>query len=82
MRKFGIAGLRLRKRHVTTAPEPCATPVPDTLGCDFIATALNTKPASSTNFVTGCCNAGRLGGTNRAGTALQEAWASLEREHL
>ncbi|WP_371271154.1 IS3 family transposase [Streptomyces sp. yr375] len=43
MRKFGIAGLRLRKRQVTTVPEPSATPVPDLLGRDFTASAPNTK---------------------------------------
>ncbi len=43
MRKYGIAGLRLRKRQVTTVPEPSATPVPDLLGRDFTASAPNAK---------------------------------------
>ncbi len=43
MRKFGIAGLRLRKRHVTTVPDPSASPVPDLLQRDITATAPNTK---------------------------------------
>lgn len=43
MRKFDIAGLRLRKRHVTTVPDPSASPVPDLLQRDFTATAPNTK---------------------------------------
>jgi transposase InsO family protein len=43
MRKYNIAGLKLRKRHVTTVPEPSATPVPDLLGRDFTATAPNIK---------------------------------------
>ena len=43
MRKFGIAGLRLRRRPVTTVPEPSATPVPDLLKRDFTATEPNTK---------------------------------------
>ncbi|MCZ1021287.1 IS3 family transposase [Streptomyces albulus] len=43
MRKYGIAGLRLRKRQVTTVPEPSATPVPDLLRRDFTASAPNTK---------------------------------------
>ncbi|MEV8013652.1 IS3 family transposase [Streptomyces sp. NPDC086122] len=43
MRKFGIAGLRLRKRQVTTVPESSATPVPDLLGRDFTASTPNTK---------------------------------------
>ncbi|MFE6946695.1 IS3 family transposase [Streptomyces chartreusis] len=43
MRKFGIAGLRLRKRQVTTVPEPSATPVPDLFQRDFTASEPNTK---------------------------------------
>ncbi|MEV8480094.1 IS3 family transposase [Streptomyces sp. NPDC051173] len=43
MRKYGIAGLRLRKRQVTTLPEPSATPMPDLVGRDFTASAPNTK---------------------------------------
>jgi transposase InsO family protein len=43
MRKFGIAGLRLRKRQVTTVPEPSATPVADLFRRDFTASAPNTK---------------------------------------
>jgi transposase InsO family protein len=43
MRKYGIAGLRLRRRQVTTMPEPSAIPVPDLLGRDFTANAPNTK---------------------------------------
>ncbi len=43
MRKFGIAGLRLRRRQVTTVPEPSATPMPGLLGRDFTAGAPNTK---------------------------------------
>jgi transposase InsO family protein len=42
MRKYGIAGLRLRKRQVTTVPEPSATPVPDLFRRDFTASAPNT----------------------------------------
>jgi transposase InsO family protein len=43
MRKFGIAGLRLRKRQVTTVPEPSAAPVPDLFRRDFTASAPNMK---------------------------------------
>lgn len=42
MRAFGIAGLRLRRRVITTVPEPSATPVPDLLRRDFTATTPNT----------------------------------------
>lgn len=37
MRKFEIAGIRLRGRVRTTVPEPSATPVPDLFGRDFTA---------------------------------------------
>ncbi|WP_435799485.1 IS3 family transposase [Streptomyces parvus] len=43
MRKYGIAGLRLRKRQVTTVPEPSAAAMPDLLGRDFTASAPNTR---------------------------------------
>ncbi|MET7478174.1 IS3 family transposase [Streptomyces sp. NPDC005648] len=43
MRKFGIAGLRLRRRQVTTVPEPSATPVADLFRRDFTASVPNTK---------------------------------------
>ncbi|MBK6017422.1 IS3 family transposase [Streptomyces sp. MBT53] len=43
MRKYGIAGLRLRRRQVTTVPEPSATPVPDLFRRDFTASAPNLK---------------------------------------
>lgn len=43
MRKYGVAGLRLRKRQVTTVPEPSAAPVPDLFRRDFTASAPNTK---------------------------------------
>lgn len=37
MRKFSIAGIRLRKKVRTTVPEPSATPVADLFGRDFTA---------------------------------------------
>ncbi|MFC8901042.1 IS3 family transposase, partial [Streptomyces cinereoruber] len=43
MRKFHIAGLRLRKRVRTTVPEPSHTPVPDLFRRDFTAHAPNLK---------------------------------------
>ena len=43
MRKYGIAGLRLRKRQVTTVSEPSVTPVPDLFRRDFTACEPNTK---------------------------------------
>lgn len=43
MRKFGIARPRLRRRQVTTVPEPSAVPVPYPCRCDFTASAPNTK---------------------------------------
>jgi transposase InsO family protein len=43
MRKFRIAGVRLRKRVRTTVPEPSQTPVPDLFKRDFTAPAPNLK---------------------------------------
>jgi transposase InsO family protein len=37
MRKYAIAGIRLRRKVRTTVPEPSATPVPDLFGRDFTA---------------------------------------------
>jgi transposase InsO family protein len=37
MRKFSIAGIRLRRKVRTTVPEPSATPVADLFGRDFTA---------------------------------------------
>jgi hypothetical protein len=37
MRKFAIAGIRLRKKVRTTVPEPSAIPVADLFGRDFTA---------------------------------------------
>ena len=46
-----ISGLRLRKRQVTTVPEPSADPVPDLLGRAFTATAPNTKYVGDTTYL-------------------------------
>ena len=43
MRKFSIAGIRLRKRARTTVPEPADVPVPDLFGRDFTAPELGVK---------------------------------------
>lgn len=42
MAGIGLAGLRLRRRHTTTTPDPTATAAPDLLGRDFTAATLNT----------------------------------------
>ncbi|UNM12427.1 IS3 family transposase [Streptomyces formicae] len=43
MRASGIEGVRLRRRHRTTVPDPAAAKAPDLIGRDFTATAPNTK---------------------------------------
>jgi transposase InsO family protein len=43
MRQVGLAGLRLRRRHRTTLPDPAAAKAPDLLGRDFTAHTLNTR---------------------------------------
>jgi transposase InsO family protein len=43
MRKFSIAGIRLRRKVRTTVPEPSHTPVADLFGRDFTAAAPGIK---------------------------------------
>ncbi|WP_372478470.1 IS3 family transposase [Streptomyces daghestanicus] len=43
MRASGIKGIRLRRRHRTTVPDPAAAKAPDLIGRDFTAQAPNTK---------------------------------------
>ncbi|MER6618556.1 IS3 family transposase [Streptomyces xantholiticus] len=43
MRNIGLAGLRLRRRHRTTVPDPAAAKAPDLIGRDFTASEPNTK---------------------------------------
>ena len=43
MRKFGICGLRLRRRHRTTIADPSASKAPDLIRRDFTAEVVNTK---------------------------------------
>ncbi|MFE5515151.1 IS3 family transposase [Streptomyces sp. NPDC056529] len=43
MRASGIQGIRLRRRHRTTVPDPAAAKAPDLIGRDFTADKPNTK---------------------------------------
>ncbi|MBC3842977.1 IS3 family transposase [Streptacidiphilus sp. 4-A2] len=43
MRRFGIIGVHLRKKHRTTVPDPAAAKVGDRIGRDFTAEVPNTK---------------------------------------
>ncbi|MFI5802067.1 IS3 family transposase [Streptomyces sp. NPDC051561] len=43
MRASGIEGIRLRRRHRTTVPDPAAATAPDLIGRDFSAEKPNTK---------------------------------------
>ncbi|MGX8904682.1 IS3 family transposase [Streptomyces netropsis] len=43
MRKIGLAGVRLRRRHRTTVPDPAAVRASDLIGRDFTAGTVNTK---------------------------------------
>lgn len=43
MREVGIEGVRLRRRHRTTVPDPSAAKAPDLIHRDFTAGTLNTK---------------------------------------
>ncbi len=43
MRSIDLAGVRLRRRHRTTTPDPAAAKAPDLIGRDFTAGETNTK---------------------------------------
>ncbi len=43
MRESGIEGVRLRRRHRTTVPDPAAAKAPDLIRRDFTASTPNTK---------------------------------------
>ncbi|MEV5850714.1 IS3 family transposase [Streptomyces sp. NPDC090493] len=43
MRSINLAGVRLRRRHRTTVPDPSAAKAPDLIGRDFTAAEPNTK---------------------------------------
>jgi transposase InsO family protein len=43
MRGIGLQGLRLRRRHRTTIPDPAAAKAPDLIGRDFTAAAPNQR---------------------------------------
>jgi transposase InsO family protein len=43
MRRFGVQGLRLRRRTRTTIADPAAAKAPDLIGRDFTAQALNQR---------------------------------------
>ncbi|MET8276490.1 IS3 family transposase [Streptomyces sp. NPDC079189] len=43
MRSICLAGVRLRRRHRTTIPDPAAAKAPDLIGRDFSASETNTK---------------------------------------
>jgi transposase InsO family protein len=43
MRRFGVQGLRLRRRARTTIPDPAAAKAPDLIGRDFTAPAPNQR---------------------------------------
>jgi transposase InsO family protein len=43
MRSIGLRGLRLRRRHRTTIPDPAAAKAPDLIGRDFTAAAPNQR---------------------------------------
>ncbi|MFP8906438.1 IS3 family transposase [Streptomyces atacamensis] len=43
MRSINLAGVRLRRKHRTTTPDPAAAKAPDLIGRDFTARETNTK---------------------------------------
>ena len=53
MRRFGIVGVHLRKKHRTTIPESGAPRVEDRIGRDFSAQVPNTKYVGDITYLVG-----------------------------
>jgi len=51
MRRFGVRGLRLRRRVTTTVADPAATKAPDLIGRDFTAPAVNQRYVGDITYV-------------------------------
>ncbi len=51
MRCINLAGVRLRRRHRTTIPDPAAAKAPDLIGRDFTATEPNTKHVGDITYL-------------------------------
>ncbi|QCX82836.1 hypothetical protein C9F11_46430 (plasmid) [Streptomyces sp. YIM 121038] len=51
MRTIGLAGVRLRRRHRTTVPDPAAAKAPDRISRDFTAGEVNTKYVGDITYV-------------------------------
>jgi transposase InsO family protein len=49
MRRFGVQGLRLRRRCRTTVPDPAAAKAPDLIGRDFTAPHVNQRYVGETS---------------------------------
>lgn len=51
MRTIGLAGVRLRRRHRTTVPDPAAAKAPDRIGRDLTAEEVNTKYVGNITYL-------------------------------
>jgi transposase InsO family protein len=51
MRNIGLAGLRLRRRHRTTVPDPAAAKAEDLIDRDFTASEPNTKYVGDITYI-------------------------------
>ncbi|MCZ9348757.1 IS3 family transposase [Streptomyces mutabilis] len=51
MRASGLEGVRLRRRHRTTVPDPAAAKAPDLIGRDFTAAEPNTKHVGDITYL-------------------------------
>lgn len=71
MRTIGLAGLRLRRKHRTTIPDPAAAKVPDLIGRNFTADEVNTKRA----FADACRRAGVTQSMSAVGSSADNALA-------
>ena len=50
-RRFGVRGLRLRRRTRTTIPDPAAAKAPDLIGRDFTAAAVNRRYVGDITYI-------------------------------
>jgi transposase InsO family protein len=51
MRRFGVQGLRLRRRRRTTVPDLAAAKAPDLIGRDFSAPAVNQRYVGDITYI-------------------------------
>ncbi|NEB80004.1 transposase [Streptomyces sp. SID14478] len=75
MRESGIEGVRLRRRHRTTVPDPAPAKAPDLIHRDFTASTPNTKYVGDITSPTCPSTAGSSATWPPSSTSPHAAWA-------